>query len=142
MIVFEVVSVMPRVLSPVDLKRLGRILGRRLRVRSSKVVGVRFVSSSIMQQLNRRYRKVNRPTDVLSFQLTGVSLQLTGYLGDLVVCPSYARQSARRQKIDLREELIRLLAHGVLHLAGFDHATKSEEKKMFAIQERSVTETL
>ncbi|MDO8617895.1 MAG: rRNA maturation RNase YbeY [Candidatus Uhrbacteria bacterium] len=140
---------MPRVLSPVDLKRLGRILGRRLRVRSSKVVGVRFVSSSIMQQLNRRYRRVNRPTDVLSFKVTGHSLQLTGfrlqvtnYLGDLVVCPSYARQSARRQKIDLREELIRSLAHGVLHLAGFDHATKSEEKKMFAIQERSVTETL
>ncbi len=138
MIEFQTVSALPRLLTNTDMKALGKILGRTLRWRSHRTVGVRFVSPTLIQKLNRQYRKINRPTDVLSFKLTADRLQVTDYLGDLLICSSEAQKNARRQKISLREELIRLLAHGVLHLAGFDHATKSEERKMFALQERCV----
>jgi len=143
MIAFDVATKLPAILSPVDLTRLGRNLSTILRLKTSRRVGVSFVSEKEMQRLNKIYRHCNAPTDVLSFEPAIVPTRLPGYqatthIGDLVVCPSYAKRSASRRGIPFREELIRLLAHGVLHLSGFDHATAKEEKRMFALQERAV----
>ncbi len=63
-------------------------------------------------------------------------------LGDLAVCASYARREARRRGILPREELLRLLAHGVLHLTGWDHETEKDEATMFKKQERAVSRAL
>jgi probable rRNA maturation factor len=60
------------------------------------------------------------------------------FLGDIAVCVPYAKREAARRGMTLREELLRLIAHGVLHLSGFDHATAKEEEKMFGLQERVV----
>ena len=56
-------------------------------------------------------------------------------LGDIVICPSYATREAKRRAISAREELLRLMIHGVLHLKGYDHATEDEEMVMFRLQE-------
>lgn len=144
MIHFVIASARPKSLTEPVLKQLGQFLGKTLRLRSVKEVGVRFVSLAEIRQLNRSYRRMNRPTDVLSFSTADARLPLRSpfsspaYLGDLVVCPPYAAKEAKRRGIPLQEELVRLLAHGTLHLAGYDHAKKADELKMFSLQERIV----
>jgi probable rRNA maturation factor len=141
MIVFDLASPLPHSLTQTDVKRLGKILGKALRTRKSRAIGVRFVPPRVMRGLNRTYRGINRPTDVLSFSSAALPVA-TGSLGDLAVCPSYARHEAQQRGVDVREELLRLLAHGTLHLFGYDHCTKQQERRMFALQERCVKEIM
>jgi len=63
-------------------------------------------------------------------------------LGDLAVCTQVAVREAKRRKIDPAEELVRLLAHGTLHLAGMDHATERDERRIFKMQEAIIEKVL
>jgi len=132
MIKFDVVSRVPRALADCDWQALGKTLGRRLKLRHPSGVGLKFVSTAEMRKLNRTYRKIDRPTDVLSFETAGVP----DYLGDIVICPGYAQAQAKLHKADIREELLRLMIHGVLHLRGYDHCTPRQKVKMFKLQEQ------
>lgn len=139
MITFLVTTPLPGALDSADLHATGRALASTLRLRTKREVGVQFVSLREMQALNRVYRKKDRPTDVLSFDAAIEPGEEAGvYLGDLVLCAPYAAEEAKRRSIDPREELVRLLAHGVLHLQGYDHATEEDESQMFGLQERVV----
>lgn len=84
-----------------------------------------------MRALNRRWRRIDRPTDVLSFP-SGER----GSLGDVVVDVPYAARQARRLGHPLAREVQLLLVHGVLHLLGHDHET--DDGTMFALQRRLV----
>jgi probable rRNA maturation factor len=70
----------------------------------------------------------------------GKALQrgLSGDLGDIFICIPQIRRQARQYGISNQEEMIRMLAHGVLHLAGHDHLREREAKVMFGIQEEIV----
>ena len=146
MIDFELASGLPSILDPADLSMLGRVLARRLKLRKKYCVGIRFVTIRVMQTLNQRYRKIRKPTDVLSFAPAKLPIKgsfIDKYsLGDLVLCPSYVKKNrlVGALFIPMREELIRLIAHGVLHLLGFDHATPHTEARMFSLQEKCVSE--
>lgn len=142
MIAIELANRLPSILGPADIRKLERELTRVLRLRSKKVASLSFVTESAIQKLNRLYRRKDKPTDVLSFE-PDPSMRKAGdegkaFLGDIVVCVAYAKREAARRGMSLREELLRLIAHGVLHLSGFDHATVKEEEKMFGLQERVV----
>ncbi len=87
-----------------------------------------------IRKLNRRYRKKNRPTDVLAFPMQegpGPSLD-TGLLGDVVISLPTATRQAKRGDRPIIQEVTFLLAHGLLHLLGHDHATAREEREMTA----------
>lgn len=146
MIVFAPTSALPRPLTEAHVTLLGSVIGRRLRTKSVRQVGVRFVTPKAIQSLNKLYRGKDRPTDVLSFESQTIPLpkkgQLETALGDLVICPSYAAAEAKRRKLPPLEEYLRLLTHGVLHLSGYDHVTEEEELKMFAIQEFCVEKVM
>lgn len=85
-----------------------------------------------IQKLNRIYRKKNRPTDVLAFAQHEGELgdRADRLLGDVVVSIPTARRQADARKRPLIAELTMLLAHGVLHLLGWDHATAAEDRRM------------
>lgn len=142
MIVLELATKLPAILGPADIRKLERELPRVLRSRSKKVAGLSFVSETAIRKLNRIYRQCDKPTDVLSFEPDPATRKAgeegKSYLGDIVVCVPYAKREAARRGMTLREELLRLIAHGVLHLSGYDHATEKEEEKMFGLQERVV----
>jgi probable rRNA maturation factor len=91
-----------------------------------------------IQKLNRLYRKKNRPTDVLAFALReGQHGERAGLLlGDVVVSIPTARRQARARGRDLGPELVMLLAHGLLHLLGWDHDTPSKDRRMRRETER------
>ena len=87
-----------------------------------------FVSEDEMAELHVRYMDEPGPTDVLSF-----ALGEDGLLGDVVVCPD---EAARNNPSDPAAELRLLVAHGVLHILGYDHERDEERAVMWAAQER------
>lgn len=84
-------------------------------------MAVEFVDEERIRELNRDYRRIDEPTDVLSFRVDqdGVSAG-PRELGDIVICPA--------QTADLREAIV----HGALHLSGMDHET--DDGEMLALQ--------
>jgi probable rRNA maturation factor len=84
--------------------------------------------------LNRTHRKKNKPTDVLAFALTEGELLpgAEGLLGDVVISIDTARRQAKERGHALWDEVTLLLAHGLLHLIGYDHGSDEEERRMNA----------
>ncbi len=94
-------------------------------------VSVLLCGDGRMRSLNRRWRGLDRPTDVLSFPAGE-----PGFLGDVVVDVPYAARQAGRLGHGLDREVQVLLVHGVLHLMGHDHET--DDGTMFRLQRRAV----
>ena len=83
--------------------------------------------------LNRQHRDKDKPTDVLSFPLDETEgVEGVRLLGDVVISIDTAGRQARSRKRDLLVEVRFLLAHGILHLLGYDHGTPREKKRMDA----------
>ena len=94
-------------------------------------VSVLLCGDARMRRLNREFRKIDRPTDVLSFPAGDPA-----FLGDVAIDVSYAARQARGRGHSLDREVKLLLAHGVLHLLGHDHET--DQGAMFRLQGRLV----
>jgi len=105
-----------------------------------------LVSDRRMRVLNRRYRKKDRPTDVLAFPLhekwkwgQATFLSLSPFLlGDVVISVPTARRQGAELGHGLREELRRLLVHGVLHLLGYDHERGPRDAALMARKEKAL----
>jgi probable rRNA maturation factor len=91
-------------------------------------LSVSFVGEHEMAELHERYMEEPGPTDVLSFPMDE-----DGLLGDVVVCPA---EAARNNPSDVAAELRLLVAHGVLHILGYDHVEEEERAAMWARQDR------
>jgi len=100
-------------------------------------LSVCLVGEQKMCSLNFHYRKIQKPTDVLAFSIReNIKFpQEDNELGEVFVCPAVVKKNATESEIDYKEEFNRVLIHGILHLLGFDHATKKQEKEMFDLQE-------
>lgn len=89
-----------------------------------------------IQALNKQYRDVDRPTDVLSFPSDEVDPgDGTRYLGDIVISLPRATAQAIEANHPVGDELAMLAIHGVLHLLGHDHQNEIEKAEMWAKQE-------
>jgi probable rRNA maturation factor len=89
-------------------------------------VSVLFTGDAEMRSLNRRFRGLDRPTDVLSFPWASGARE-GRYLGDIAISIPTAKRYAKKAGWPLVEELRFLLLHGLLHLLGHDHETDSGE---------------
>ncbi len=90
-----------------------------------------------IRDLNRRFRKIDRPTDVLSFEMEDERL-----LGDIVISVETAARQARDFKVSLEEELGRLVVHGVLHLLGYDHVKGGAQARKMRAKEEELMKML
>lgn len=102
------------------------------------VLAVTLTTDRRIRSLNRRWRRKNRPTDVLSFPGGPPPPGWPGpvLLGDLVISLDTARRQASEPGRTLAGELDRYLAHGLLHLLGHDHRSPGEARRMGALEER------
>ena len=89
-----------------------------------------------IQKLNKEFRNINKPTDVLSFYLKKKEQINQKYLGDIIISIKKAKEQSFDKNHPLEEELKMLLIHGYLHLIGYDHQVKKEAKIMFALQDK------
>ena len=126
---------------PVKLRR-ARALAKTLleleKADKKSEVSIVFTNDEEIAKLNKEYREIDSPTDVLSFALMeGEDFgEDSGEvaLGDVVVSVETAKRQAEQAGHSMDDEIDILLAHGLLHLLGYDHADKKEEKIMFARQ--------
>jgi rRNA maturation RNase YbeY len=101
-------------------------------------LSVVLVDDREMQALNATYRKKNRPTDVLAFSMReGEPSPQTNLLGDVVISVDTAARQAAERGVSVAAEIRTLLAHGILHLLGYDHErSPAEARRMFALQRK------
>ena len=114
---------------------------------STGEVSVTLTDDAYIQTLNRQYRQMDRPTDVLSFALNeGVEPEIAGgpdinVLGDIVLSVERAKAQAAEYGHSLRREIAFLTVHGMLHLLGYDHIEEAERQKMEQ-EQKTVMEAL
>ena len=107
-----------------------------------------LVDLDVMADLHERWMDLPGPTDVMSFPMdeydsarrpdaagSGPAL-----LGDIVLCPPFAKDQAKKAGHSTLDELHLLTVHGVLHILGYDHAEPEEEREMFGLQNRILAE--
>ncbi len=94
-------------------------------------IAVRFVAIAEMAEINRRFRNKTGAADVLSFAYHAAGAPL---LGDIIVCPAAAEETARRRKIGAAAHAARLVVHGALHVAGMRHDTDAAARAMEAAE--------
>lgn len=101
-----------------------------------------FVGSNTIHDINKTYRNVDRVTDVISFALEdNKTIELDHrLLGDIYICVERAEEQAKEYGHSFLRELAFLTIHGLLHLLGYDHMEKEEEKIMFQKQEDILNE--
>ncbi len=89
-----------------------------------------------MRDLNRRYRGVDAPTNVLAFACdeTPAAPGAARLAGDVVLALDTLRREARERGLDLGDHLSHLVVHGVLHLLGYDHEIPSEAEAMESLE--------
>ncbi len=91
---------------------------------------LRIVEKDEIQQLNRRYRQIARPTNVLSFPSSFPPELNIPYLGDIALCAEIVNTEARQQRKTRRAHWAHMIVHGVLHLRGYDHCENSQAAEM------------
>lgn len=115
-----------------------------LGLKADPVISVSFIETDTIHQINKEYRKIDRPTDVISFAFLDNEanrdelLHKPGMvvLGDIYICLDKAKEQANQYGHSLDRELRFLFVHGLLHLLGYDHMKKDDEDIMFPLQDK------
>ena len=137
----------------VILKKLGQPKNMEIRTRSLRSrnlvsslgseISLVFVGDARMKGLNKKYRGIDKTTDVLSFAYQDVKIPPSPpfvkggekLLGEIVISVPQAKTQAKRRSYPLKAELTELFVHGILHLAGYDDETEREYERMTGKQE-------
>jgi probable rRNA maturation factor len=101
-------------------------------IKKPTVLSLRIVGEARSRTLNARYRRKDKPTNVLSFAGAGASPDGRIFLGELVICAAVVAREARAQGKPLDAHWAHMTVHGVLHLLGLDHQAVREAAKMEA----------
>ncbi len=102
------------------------------------MLSITFVSDRAMRGLNKRHLRRDRVTDVIAFGFRRVA-RSEPLVGDVYIAPGAAKASARANGIPMREEIVRLIVHGILHVLGYDHPEADRTRSaMWRRQERLV----
>ncbi|MBP3431358.1 MAG: rRNA maturation RNase YbeY [Clostridia bacterium] len=114
---------------------------------SNVTISLGFVSGDEIKRLNAEFRQIDRVTDVLSFpnlqktpdqKLSEFTPEIEGenlFLGDVIICKKVAKKQAKEYGHSVNREICFLALHGLLHLLGYDHIEKDDEKLMMKTAE-------
>lgn len=120
------------------MKKILRSALRHEKVRNS-TFNVIIVSNERIWEINKTYRKIDKPTDVISFALEDNKEEKFNskkrVLGDIYISIEKAREQAKEYNHSIIREVCFLSVHGILHLLGYDHMNEDDKKVMFGKQE-------
>lgn len=126
-----------KVLEEKELKKLIKYALKYMNLKNVSF-SVIFVDNNKIHKLNKDYRNIDRPTDVITFRLADYEEVMCGkinILGDVYISLDKAKEQAIEYGHSYLRELSFLLIHGFLHLLGYDHMNEEDEKEMFSLQE-------
>ncbi|MDD2432148.1 MAG: rRNA maturation RNase YbeY [Clostridia bacterium] len=138
----NIIPLIPQYKEVIEL--IGQEVARRFDLSKETEVSVTFADNALMQDLNKTYRGINEPTDVLSFafdeELEGVEpVPISGFeihlLGEIVLSLERVKKQAQEYKHSFLRELAFLTVHGLLHLLGYDHQGEKDTAEMRKIEE-------
>ncbi|WP_297887950.1 rRNA maturation RNase YbeY [Sulfurihydrogenibium sp.] len=100
-------------------------------------ISITLTDDETIKKINKEWRNKDKPTDVLSFPQGETVEYKYKVLGDVIISLPYAKKQAEEIGHSYKEEIVRLLTHGILHLLGYDHETNEEDAKiMFDLQDK------
>jgi probable rRNA maturation factor len=110
-----------------------------MRVAKPKIGGVAeisvvFTDDSEQQTLNKQWRNIDAPTNVLSFPLIEPHAPVSGLLGDIILARETVEREAREQGKSLADHVTHLVVHGFLHVLGYDHLDEDEALHMEGLE--------
>ena len=121
---------------------------KELKLEDNFEVSITIVDNNRIHEINKEYRSIDRPTDVISFAIEDNDdefeiffdeldddIALPRLLGDIFISMDKVEEQAEEFDHSIEREIGFLTVHGFLHLNGYDHQTEEEEKEMFALQD-------
>ncbi len=112
-----------------------------LSIKDNYIVDVTIIDNQEIHKINKEYRGVDRPTDVISFAFFDdeneslVKGDAPKSLGQILISYQKAEEQAKEYGHSLNREMSFLFVHGLLHLLGYDHMNEKDEKEMFKLQD-------
>ena len=115
---------------------------KKLNIKTKHIVSYIYTDLNEIHRINKEYRQIDRPTDVISFAYIDETPDrvLPYELGDIFVCIEKVKEQAEAYGHSVYRECAFLITHGILHLLGYDHMTEDDEKIMFALQDEILNE--
>lgn len=129
------------------LKNVLQFTAKKEKIVNEVELSVSIVSNEEMKEMNHQYRNKNEPTDVLSFQMDNPFTEIDEetywgplQVGDIIISIEKVEEQSMRYNHSYERELIFLAIHGFLHLLGYTHDNKENEKVMFQKQDTILEE--
>jgi len=122
--------------SNIDLRLIKKVSEKFLNVKGRKryTVSIAFVGDKKIRQLNKKYRKIDKITDVLAF------VGDEDFLGEVIINYSQTKRQAKKFNNNTKQELVFILVHGLLHLLGYDDDTAGEKEKMIKMGKKIISQ--
>lgn len=131
--------------SDIDLEGLVKFVLTYQKCPANTDVSLSFVTDEKIHELNRDYRGIDRPTDVLSFECDNAPFEgevfdnaLEYELGDIIIAPDVALKQTEEFNTTFAEEITLLVVHGLLHLCGYDHIEDEEAEIMESLEDEII----
>lgn len=127
-------------------KKILKKVKKELSIKGKVGMSVTLCDNDYIHELNKNYRKIDMPTDVLSFAIEDneneelleqmKKMSSVREIGDIIISYDKASEQAIEYGHSLNREMCFLFTHGVLHLLGYDHINKTDEDIMFSLQKK------
>ena len=118
------------------IKKILKTVNKVESIKDKHYVSIIIVNNDEIQKINKEYRNIDAPTDVISFAAIDGEESLPQEMGDIFISYEKIIEQANQYGHSILREFAFLVTHGIYHLLGFDHMTKEEEKLMFDKQEK------
>ena len=114
------------------------LLPKKFRFIKKKVyLTILLSNNKNIKKLNKKFRKKNKPTDILSFPYEKkVNVKKTTYLGDIIISYEFINKPKTLSDLEFKNKVIKIFIHGYLHLIGYDHIKLKDFNKMFKEEEK------
>ena len=122
------------------VKKIVKTICKVEKVKGKHVVSIIIVDNQKIHEINKQYRNIDRPTDVISFAAIDGEETLPEEMGDIFISYEKIIEQAKEYEHSVLREFAFLVTHGMYHLLGYDHQTKEEETIMFTKQEEVLEE--
>ncbi len=139
---FEIINQVDEIEEIKELKKLVKKVVKKFKLETSEF-NIIIVDDKYIHNLNKKYRNIDRKTDVITFALEdNLDIELDHrILGDIYISLQTAKSQAIEYGHSLKRELSFLTVHGILHLLGYDHMNEEDEQVMFKLQDEILEES-